>query len=88
LGSKFGLNATNVESDLQKKYMNSGALLNAQKNVGNFTFKMFDSKEDLDKYLANEKMGNDPEFESICFGFSVHEESENKFELELIFNDL
>jgi hypothetical protein len=49
---------------------------------------MFNSKEDLDTYIGSEKMGFDPEFDSVCFGFSVHEKSENKFELELIFNDL
>ena len=61
----------------------------AARNVGNFTFKEFESKEALDKYIEDERIGVDPDFESVCFGFQINEnEKKNKYELELFFNDL
>jgi len=66
----------------------SNFLSQATKNVGNFTLKEFASKDELDAYISSDKIGIDPEIEGVCFGFSVHEKSENKFELELFFNDM
>ena len=88
VGDKFGVNSTKVQDDLAKKYMNTDSFMKAAKNVGNFTFKMFDSKADLDNYIGGEKMGTDKDNPGVCFGFSVYEENSNKFELELFFNDM
>ena len=58
------------------------------KGLGNFTFKEFASKSELDDYISHEKVGIDPDFDAVCFGFSLHEnEDKNKYELELFFND-
>lgn len=45
----------------------------ATRSVGNFTFKEFASKDALDEYIADERIGIDPEFEAVCFGFSIEE---------------
>ena len=43
----------------------------------------------MDDYIASDKIGTSPEYEGVCFGFSVHEnEAKNKYELELFFNDM
>ena len=57
------------------------------KAIGNFTFKEFATKEELDDYIGHEKIGYDPDYEAVCFGFTIHEnEDQNKYELELFFN--
>ena len=44
---------------------------------------------ELDEYIADPRIGVDPEFGGMCFAFSIHEnEAKNKYELELHFNDL
>ena len=68
---------------------NSEGFGNASKNVGNFKFKEFATKDDLDEYIASDKIGTDPNFEGICFAFAIHEnDKKNKYELELFFNDM
>lgn len=58
-------------------------------NFGKFKMKAFDSQEELDSYIADERIGLDPEFEGVCFAFAVHEnEDKNKYELELFYNDM
>ena len=61
----------------------------ASRSVGNFTFKEFATKDELDEYIASDKIGTDPNFEGVCFAFAIHEnEQKNKYELELFFNDM
>ena len=61
----------------------------ASRSVGNFTFKEFASKDELDDYIYSDKVGRDPNHEGVCFGFTIHEnEQRNKYELELFFNDM
>ena len=51
----------------------SNFLSQATKSVGEFKFKEFSTKDELDDYIGSEKIGTDPEFEAVCFGFAVHE---------------
>jgi hypothetical protein len=47
----------------------------------------FESQIELDAYIEHDDYGKDPERPAVCFGFTVHEESWKKYELELFFND-
>lgn len=68
---------------------NSSSFFEMTRQLGNFKFKEFETMEALDDYIGDERIGVDPEFEAVCFGFKIHEnEAQNKYELELIFNDL
>ena len=51
--------------------------------IGNFTFKAFDTQEELDEYFLHEEYGVAEGREGICFAFSVIEEAQNKFEVEI-----
>ena len=55
--------------------------------IGNFTIKLFDSKDELWSYIGNDYYGLD-RMPAICFGFRVFENAKNNFEVELFFNDL
>ena len=58
------------------------------KGLGNFTFKEFASKSDLDDYISSDQIGINPDFDAVCFAFALHEnDDKNKYELELFFND-
>ena len=58
-------------------------------NIGKFRIQEFASIEELDAYIASDKIGTTPELEGICYGFKIHEnEDGNKFELEMFYNDL
>ena len=58
-------------------------------NIGRFRIQEFNSIEELDAYIASDKVGTTPEMEGICYGFKINEnEDGNKFELEMFFNDL
>ena len=58
-------------------------------NFGKFKLKAFESQAELDAYIADERVGLDPEVEGVCFAFAVHEnEDKNKYELELFYNDM
>ena len=49
----------------------------------------FNSQKELDDYISDERIGTSDEFEGVCFAFAVHEnESKNKYELELFYNDM
>jgi hypothetical protein len=50
-----------------------------------FKLKEFPSKKALDSHISHSKHGS--EKPGICFAFTVHERSENDYELELFFND-
>ena len=43
--------------------------------IGNFTFKAFDTQEELDEYFLHEEYGVVEGREGICFAFSVIEEA-------------
>ena len=47
----------------------------------------FDTQEEMDVYLEHEDYGQKEDKPGICFGFSIIEHAENKYELELQFND-
>lgn len=43
----------------------------------------------MDDYIASDKVGTSPDHEGVCFGFTIYEnEEKNKYELELMFNDM
>jgi hypothetical protein len=54
-------------------------------SLGNFTFQAFASKEEMDSYITAEDYGKVAP--AICLGFSIHENSNSDYELELFFND-
>ena len=57
--------------------------------MGKFRLQEFASLEELDEYIGSSKIGTSEEYEGICYGFMIHEnEQQNKYELELMFNDL
>lgn len=55
--------------------------------LGNFTFREFESTDALFAYIADGQYGY-PDMPAVCFGFKVIEYSESDYELELFFNDL
>ena len=55
--------------------------------IGNFTFQEFDSQEELDEYFMHPEYGRAEGREGICFAFSVIQEADNKFEVEIQMND-
>ena len=55
--------------------------------IGNFTFKAFDSQAELDTYLEHEDYGITEEYAGVCFGFSMEQHAENKYELVIQMND-
>lgn len=55
--------------------------------LGELRLKRFESNEDVDKYISDERYGF-AEKPGICFGFKVVEHAKNDYELELVFNDL
>ena len=53
------------------------------------TFRAFDSNDELESYISSPLIGSGPDYDQVCFGFKVIEnDSKNKYELELFFNDL
>jgi len=54
---------------------------------GDFTFKEFASKEEIDAYVGQASYGSD-EVPALCFAFQILEDdSKKKYELEVFFND-
>lgn len=51
-----------------------------------YELKQFESKDELFTYISDKDFGTDQK-PAVCFGFTVHENSKNDIELELIFND-
>jgi hypothetical protein len=52
--------------------------------LGKFTFKEFDSQEELFEYVRRPDYGWGEDSKAVCFAFEVHaNEAENKYELEL-----
>jgi hypothetical protein len=43
--------------------------------------------EELDAYIEYKDFGYSEDHPGICFGFSVKENADNDYELELFFND-
>jgi len=67
--------------------MESDAEMGSVAQFGNFTFKEFESKEELEAYLAAPDY-HTPDKPGMCFGFSVSEsEDKKKYELEVFSND-
>ena len=83
-------NATDrVKEELEQQIPEIDEMLQRIKYFGQFTFKEFDTKEDLEAYIADERIGSTPEWGGLCFGFMIHEnDNKNKYELELFYNDL
>ena len=91
LGQRFKIsNGTDIIESYSKQLMpNLDKLLAQADNLGKFKLRAFDSQEELDSYIADERVGTDPDFEGVCFAFAVHEnEAKNKYELELFYNCL
>jgi len=79
-----------VEEQAKNAYLpDNNFISQATRSVGNFTIKEFASKDALDDYISDSRIGSDPEFDGVCFGFTIQEnENKNKYELELFFNDM
>lgn len=94
LGNRFGQgensNFTDTITDAVQEQLGANSdFFKRTKSIGNFTFKEFESRDALDEYIASDQVGNNPDFEGVCFGFAIHEnEDQNKYELELMFSDL
>ena len=87
--NRFGINVTDEMAEEATSFIGDGFdMFESTRSLGNFTFKEFASKGDLDDYISDERIGTDPDFDGVCFGFSVLEnDAGNKYELELFFND-
>ena len=84
-----GIDGKEVADQAIEEYVGNDNLFSQLEKVGNFTFKQFESKDELDAYIASDKIGRDPDFEAVCFGFSINEnEDQNKYDLDLYFNDM
>ena len=56
--------------------------------IGFFRFQAFESKEAIDEYVSQKGYGWDADKPGLCFAFGITEnDSKNKYELELFFND-
>ena len=55
-------------------------------DFGNFEFKSFDTKTDLEAYLSAPDY-NTPNKPGMCFGFQVTIKDKKKYELEVFSND-
>jgi hypothetical protein len=49
--------------------------------------KSFESVEAIEAYIAHDDHGVTEDHPGVCFGVQVHEHAQNKYELELMFND-
>lgn len=52
--------------------------------MGNFTFKPFKDHEEFDEYVRDTDYGS-AKHPGVCFGFDIHENSPNDYDLELMF---
>ena len=56
--------------------------------LGQFTYKEFETVDELFEYTQQVGYGWDPEIPSVCFAISVTEnESKNKYEVEWLYRD-
>ena len=89
LGKFLDVDGTVLAEQYAREFMGDTNYDDMTSKLGNFTFKSFDSKNNLEEYIASDKVGFDEDFEPICFAFAIHEnDNRNKYELELFYNDL
>ena len=53
----------------------------------NFYLKEFESKEELDEYIAHPDYGHGKDRPGVCIGMTLKEKAKNDFEFEIFAND-
>lgn len=53
----------------------------------NFTFKPFNSWQDINSYVGSNDYGRDSNNSELCFAFAIVENSASDYDIKLMFND-
>lgn len=60
--------------------------INSLKDL-NFTYKEYNSWQDISNYVASDSYATDADHPYVCFGFAIIMNSASDFEVRLLFND-
>ena len=83
---EFGINATDTSVIDKGLFGSRSSTIGLLSEIGDFRLQEFESKEALEEYLGDAGLGREEGKDAVCFAFQITE-NDNKYELELFFND-
>ena len=87
MAGQYGFNATDIDETRIREFGSFDA--KTELKAGNFELVGFPSQQALDEYISDINFGRNESHPAVCYGFQIHEdENQQKYELELFFNDL